>query len=72
MSSQGQANIPTVEYSLKSLSWHAKTISEGIAKSNTLKEQMIALLEHLIKSGQAKQLSQSASSNKILHDECPF
>ena len=67
MSSQTQTNIPTAEYSLKSISWHLKTISERLDKANTL-------LEHMIKDNQQKSAPKSGS-NQVSHfkdDECPF
>lgn len=74
MSSQGQSNIPTTEYSLKSLSWHAKTISETLTKINDNQIRIAMALENLVqsrKSGQS-QMGQVQMANKILNDECPF
>lgn len=63
MSSQGQTNIPTTEYSLKSISWHLKTISERLERLGNLFEKTASE----ICSSQKKPGTQKAPI-----EECPF
>ena len=69
MSTQGQSNIPTTEYSLKSISWHLKTISERLDKTNTLLEQMVKQVSPLPQNQSPKQ---GQGQQKYNQEECPF